>query len=136
MRLEIDRLSELLKKQCPEVVFALLHGSAKNGIIEKGSDIDVAFYIKGKANFELYQRAYDAIAAVSDEAEPDIGILNNAEPVYCFEALTGKLLFSRDMEKYVGFFSDICRAYESQIADYERQSKYRLESKNRKQEEN
>lgn len=136
MRLEIDRLSELLKKQCPEAIFALLHGSAKNGEVKEGSDIDIALYVKGKPTFEILRTAMDAVSEVEPQARPDVGILNNAEPVYCFEALTGKLLFSRDMEKYICFFADTCRAYENQIADYERQSKYRLEGKNQKQEGN
>ncbi len=130
MKFDIDKLSDSLSEKCPEVVFALLHGSAQNGFVEKSSDIDIAVYTNGKANFSLYQRLYDTVASVVPQAEGDIGILNNAEAVYRFEALKGKLLFSRDVEKFLEFFSFTCREYENQIADYERQHKYRLEAKN------
>jgi predicted nucleotidyltransferase len=91
MKFNIDKLSSLLNKQCPEVVFAFLHGSSKDGIVKEGSDIDIALYINGKASLDLYQRAYDAVVSVTPKAEPDIGILNNAEPVYCFESLSGEI---------------------------------------------
>ena len=136
MKFEIEKLSESINKECPEVVFAILHGSAQSGIVKEGSDIDIAIYINGKASLELYQRIYGIVSSVAGDCEPDIGILNNTEPVYRFEALKGKLLFSRDEEKFLDFFSFTCREYENQIADYERQHKYRLEAKNLKLQSN
>ncbi len=67
-----------------------------------------------------------AVSEIVPGIECDIGILNNAEPVYRFEALRGKLLFARDYEAYLKFYSLTCREYESQLADYERQHRYRL----------
>ena len=125
MKFDREKLSKALQAACPKIVFALLHGSAQEGDIKQGSDLDIALFIDGKLGIELYQQACDAIGSVIPQAEPDIGILNNAEPVYRFEALKGKLLFSNDMEKYLNFFSLTCREYESQIADYQRQHKYR-----------
>lgn len=131
MKFEIEKLSEAINKACPEVIFALLHGSAQRGFVKEGSDVDVALFVKEKANLELYTRVYEIVSAVIPDAEPDIGILNNAEPIYRFETLKGKLLFSRDDEKFLDFYSLTCREYENQIADYERQHKYRLEAKKR-----
>lgn len=130
MKFEIDKLSEELKRRCPEVVFAILHGSAKDGFVKEDSDVDIAVYVQDKANFELYHKISEAVGAIVGDAQPDIGVLNNAEPVYRFETLKGKLLFSRDENKYLNFYSLTCREYENQIADYERQHKYRLEAKN------
>jgi predicted nucleotidyltransferase len=132
MKIEIETLSQSLKKECPEIIFAILHGSAQNGTVKEGSDIDIALYIKGKADFELYTRIYKIFDSLIRGCEPDIGILNNAEPIYRFEALKGKLLFSRDEDKFLDFFSLACREYENQMADYERQRKYRIEAKNKK----
>lgn len=129
MKFEIEKLSEAIKSQCPEVVFAILHGSAKDGVVKKGSDIDIAIYVQGKMTLELYRKIYEIVNSVVPESEPDIGILNNAEPIYRFEALKGKLLFTRDQNKYLDFYSLTCREYENQMADYERQHKYRLEAK-------
>ena len=128
MKFDIEKLSDALQNACPAIFFALLHGSAKDGQVNAGSDIDIALYIDGKATLETYISAADAVRQVCPAAEPDIGILNNAEPVYCFEALKGKLLLNKDMETYLRFFSLTCRQYESQMADYVRQHKYRLEA--------
>ena len=126
MKFNTDKLSDALQAACPEVLFALLHGSAKDGQVNPGSDIDIALYIDGKATLELYMNAADAVRQICPDAESDIGILNNAEPIYRFEALKGNLLFNKDMETYLDFFSLTCREYESQMADYQRQRHYRL----------
>jgi len=128
MKFNLEKLSDVLQASCPDVVFALLHGSARDGDLKPGSDIDIALYIDGKATVELYMDAAEAVRQICPHAEPDIGILNNAEPIYRFEALKGKLLFNKDMETYPEFFSLTCRQYEDQIADYERQHKYRMQA--------
>ena len=128
MKFDRNKLSKALESACPEVVFALLHGSAKDGVVRPGSDVDVALFVEGKSSLDIYQNAYDAIESVISGIEPDVGILNNAEPVYRFEALKGRLLFCRDRERYISFFSRTCRQYEFQMADYERQHRYRLEA--------
>ena len=127
MKFDIDNLARSLQKACPRAVFALLHGSAKNGEIRQGSDLDIAVYLDEKPDLEIYQILSEAVEKAVNSARPDIGFLNGAEPVYRFEALTGKLLFCRDRESYVSFFSLTCREYESQLADYGRQRQYRLE---------
>jgi predicted nucleotidyltransferase len=129
MKFDVDTLSKAIQKTCPQVSFALLHGSAKDGEVKEGSDIDMALYIDGKPTFEILQAAMDGVYEIAPQARPDVGILNNAEPVYRFEALKGKLLFVRDMAIYVEFFSLTCREYESQILDYQRQHQYRLQAK-------
>ena len=129
MKFDIAALSKALQTACPQVTFALLHGSAKDGEAKEGSDIDIALYIDGKPTFEILRKAMDAVYELGPQAKPDVGILNNAEPVYRFEALKGKLLFGRDRAKYAEFFSLTCREYECQIVDYQRQHNYRLEAK-------
>jgi len=126
MRFDIHKLAHLLKERCPQIYFALLHGSAKDGQVKYGSDIDLALLIDGKATLGLYETVSQCVEAVAPGVQCDIGILNKAEPVYRFEALRGTLLFFRSEEQYLLFFSVTCREYESQVADYERQQCYRL----------
>jgi len=128
MRFDVERMAKSLLRQCPEVRIAFLLGSAKDGVLKKASDIDIAVLVGGKPTLELYGKICDIIESVVPGADCDVGILNNAEPVFRFEALKGKLLFFRDQQQYLNFFSLTCREYESQIADYQRQQKYRLES--------
>ncbi|MBN1556401.1 MAG: nucleotidyltransferase domain-containing protein [Phycisphaerae bacterium] len=126
MNFDVEQLAAVLETACPEAIFALLHGSAKDGRVGPGSDIDIALYLEGESNLDLYRRAQEAVDSVCSEAEADIGILNRAEPVYRFEALRGRLLFCRDRETYLTFFTRTSREYELQMADYERQRNYRL----------
>ena len=125
----IRQVSDCLKEKLPEVSFALLMGSAQGGIVKAHSDFDLALYLeKGKPTLELYSEVSEALENLLPNVRVDIGFLNTAEPVYRFEALKGTLLFARDKELYSRFFSLTCREYESQMASYERQIKYRKEA--------
>lgn len=123
---DVNKLAALLKDKCPQICFALLHGSAKDGQVKCGSDIDLALLIDGKPTLQLYETVLQCVEAVAPGVQCDIGILNKAEPVYRFEALRGRLLFFRNEEQYLLFFSLTCREYESQVADYQQQQRYRL----------
>jgi len=121
------QLASVLEEQLSEVVFCFLMGSAVSGTVPAYSDLDLAFYLNEKPSYGFYGKAMDVVRSVVPDVRCDVGILNAAEPVYRFEALKGKLLFTRDEERYVTFFSRTCREYESQMFDYERQRRYRRE---------
>ena len=123
-----EHLASVLEEQLPHVVFCFLMGSAVSGIVKARSDLDLAFYLDEKPSYGFYGKAMDVVRSVVSDVRCDVGILNAAEPVYRFEALKGKLLFTRDEERYITFFSRTCREYESQIIDYERQRRYRREA--------
>ena len=122
------QLASALEEQLPEVDFCFLMGSSVSGTVEAYSDLDLAFYLNKKPSYEFYGKAMDAVRSMVPNVRCDVGILNSAEPVYRFEALKGKLLFTRDEEQYAAFFSRTCREYESQMFDYERQRRYRREA--------
>lgn len=131
MKFDADKLGQMIEARCPEVCFALLHGSAKEGDVRPGGDIDIALYMDGRATLETFGQVIEIVSELAPGVKCDPGVLNGAEPVYRFEALKGRLLFYRDQERYVDFFSLTCREYESQMADYQRQHKYRLEYQGR-----
>ena len=123
----IDALAEILQ-QCSDCIeFAVLLGSSKDGIVKAYSDLDLAFYLNKPADINFYDGINKAVEKILPDVRVDISILNNAEPVFCFEALKGKLLFVNDQETYLRFYSLTCRLYESQMFDYEKQHKYRME---------
>ena len=126
MKFDADKLGQMIEARCAEVCFALLHGSAKEGDVRPGGDIDIALYMDGRATLETFGQVIEIVSELAPGVKCDPGVLNGAEPVYRFEALKGKLLFYRDQEEYLRFFSLTCREYESQMADYERQRRYRL----------
>lgn len=125
-RFDIGSLGIALRDACPESDMAFLLGSAVDGTVPAHSDLDIAVWIKGKSSLELYDNVFRICDEIVPDVRCDLGILNNADPIYRFEALKGRLLFARDQEQYLRFYSLTCREYESQLADYERQRHYRL----------
>ncbi len=119
-------LGVALRDGCPEIDMAFLMGSAVDGIISPHSDLDLAVWLNVAPTFEIYTTVGRICEALAPDVRCDLGMLNHAEPVYRFEALEGRLLFARDQEQYLRFHSLTCREYESQLADYERQRRYRL----------
>ena len=78
MKFSPSQLGELLQAHCPRIVFALLHGSAKDGLVEKSSDIDLALFIEGKPSWELYSRVMGLAEQLAPGVRCDVGILNDA----------------------------------------------------------
>jgi predicted nucleotidyltransferase len=128
VRFDPDQLASALEEQLSEVDFCFLMGSSVSGAVPAYSDLDLAFYLSEKPSYKFYGKAMDVVRRVVPDVRCDVGILNSAEPVYRFEALKGTLLFTRDEERYITFFSRTCREYESQMFDYERQRRYRREA--------
>lgn len=125
---EPQTLAELIQKQFPEIVFAYILGSAADGTIPPHGDLDIAVYVEKKPDLEFYSRLQEICAQEVGPVRCDIGILNHAEPVYRFEALKGHLLFAREREKWLTFYSRTCREYEHRLYHYEKQRRYRLEA--------
>lgn len=105
-RIDIERLTDALNS-VPAIRFALLFGSARDGILLKiDSDIDVAIYLNHEP--DLDERAHllgllqDAVG--SDRVDVVFLNLTNNELLQR-EALKGRLLFCRDLETYAAFFS-------------------------------
>lgn len=123
-----DQLAERLKSEIPEIAFAYLMGSAKSGFINPHSDLDIALYLNTKPSFKIFTWVQRIVDESVGDVRADTGFLNNAEPIYRFESLKGRLLFTRDESMWIDFYSLTCREYESQIFDYEKQQRYRLEA--------
>jgi predicted nucleotidyltransferase len=122
------QLAARLEKDLPSAGFCLLLGSAAAGKVAEGSDLDLAFYLTEPVTLDFYAKVSAIVDKHVPEVRCDIGILNKADPVFRFEALKGKLLFTRSRELYASFFSLTCREYESQMFDYTKQHKYRVEA--------
>lgn len=118
-----------LRNGCPEILFALLLGSARDGHIPPGGDLDIAVSLESRLNLTLVERITASAQSVLPGIDIDIGCFDRAEPVYRFEALKGRLLFARDNSRFLDAYSLACREYESQMYDYERQARYRLQRK-------
>jgi predicted nucleotidyltransferase len=126
---EPEALGKALSDALPEVRFAVLMGSSVSGQVAPHSDVDIAFFTEGKVDMDFYNRVFDVCKDFFPGVRVDIGMLNGCEPVYGFEALKGRLLFCRDRETYLRFFSVTSREYKHQMFHYEKQMRYRMEAR-------
>jgi predicted nucleotidyltransferase len=130
MDFSVEDLGAAIERACPEVLFAYLMGSAANGHVAVGSDLDVALYVRDRLSWKTLRTVQEIVDGMLPGVHCDAGALNQAEPIYRFEALKGRRLFVRAPEDFLRFYSLTCREYEDQMADYERQLRYRVENGN------
>ena len=127
--INLEALGEALKKEVPEIEFAFILGSsAETGTVQPYSDLDIAVYLGSKPDMRIFERILAVCGDFTGPVRCDLGFLNDAEPVYRFEALKGRLLFARDRDLLAEFHSLTCREYETQMIHYARQRRYRLEA--------
>ena len=124
-----ERLAVELRARVPGIIFAYVMGSSAGCVVRPHGDLDLAVYIEGEPSLELYETVQEVVDEVVGPVRCDLGILNRAEPIFRFEALKGRLLFSRDEELRISFYSLTCREYEHQMFDYEKQRRYRMEAR-------
>jgi len=129
--IDINKLAKGLKKSFPEILFAFLFGSARDGKVKKDSDIDIAVYLRYTARGKFDKLAFFSRMSRFLETETsndcDLKILNDADPLLAMEALQGTILFIRKeaMDTYADFYSLTCRLYEDQIFWMKKQLEYR-----------
>jgi len=112
------------------VVFAVIFGSSKDGIIKHGSDLDIGVYFhdppKGIDEFDYYCK----LSSIDNRIERiDFVNLNRANTILAFEAIKGEFICKNDPEQTAGFFSLVCREYEDVISSIEYQYSLREEYK-------
>jgi predicted nucleotidyltransferase len=104
----------------PDVVAAWAFGSARDGLLREGSDADVGVLLARRPTFDeqidLLGRLQDALRLY----EVDLVVLNDANAILRFEAVSGKRLFIRDLSAAAEFVSLTAREYEDEMAQYER----------------
>ncbi len=128
-KVDFTRIKRDLIGGFSEIVFAYVLGSAaKSGWIKKQSDFDLAVYFSVKPDLRALSDLIGVVESSIRNIRCDLGILNAADPVYCFESLKGRLLFTRDEEVWLQFYTKTCREYESTLFHYHRQRMYRLET--------
>ncbi len=110
-KIDLNELKHLLEKKNPEISIAYIFGSAKDGYIKEGSDIDIAVLLC--YNYEKLLEF--KIAADIEEAfkcKVDVVVLNTANPILTYEVFkTGNRLFERDSLKRAVFEVNAFRDY-------------------------
>ncbi|HOU40796.1 MAG TPA: nucleotidyltransferase domain-containing protein [Promineifilum sp.] len=117
--IELDALLPVWKN-APDVVAAWAFGSAQDGQVRPGSDLDIGVLMARPPTFD---EQLDLLGRLQDTLgldEVDLVILNDANPILRFEAVSGRRLFTRDLLALAEFVSLTAREYEDEMAQYER----------------
>ena len=103
-------LAAVLQAGAPEIAFAHLLGSARDGKLSSGADVDLAVWlIAGEHDWDTLSKII-TLAEDFCGVRCDLGVLNHAGVVYRFEALRGRRLLVRSgqWDRYGDFFSGTC----------------------------
>jgi predicted nucleotidyltransferase len=122
--LPIDEFAVTLQQDVQPISFALLFGSAKDGLVAPESDLDIGVYLEEKS-YDVISRILEVCESYFPDIRPDVSILNDASVILRFEALRGRTLFINDMATFAYFYSLTCREYEDEIWWRKRQLEYR-----------
>ena len=104
----------------PEVVAAWVFGSARNGHVGPGSDIDLAVLFESPPSMEAQIALLAELQAALQFEDVDLVVLNDANPILRFEAISGLPLFCRDLGRRAEFASITAREYEDEMALWQR----------------
>jgi len=95
-------------------------GSAKDGIVAPGSDLDIAVLFSSLPNIAELAELRADLQDVFDFDAIDLLILNSAGTISSMEAVSGKPLFCRDRNKRAEFVSLVARQYEDDMVFIEK----------------
>jgi len=116
MTLNLDALTAEFAKD-PRVVLAIIFGSARNGTVRHGSDVDIGVLLSPTLSpLEFYSFYVEMTARLNFIPELDLVDLNHAGTVLAFEALSGRRIFVRNHEAVASFSSRVAREYEDDMS--------------------
>ncbi len=109
----------------PTVIAAWAFGSAQAGVLRPGGDIDIGILVEAPLTLVAQLDLLMRLQAALHVEDIDLVILNNANPILRFEAISGRLLFCRDAQCRAEFASLTAREYEDEMALWQRSLRYR-----------
>jgi len=126
-QIDLERLAAVLS-DVESIEYAMVFGSARDGIVRAGSDLDVAVSLTHPdvqdidLLLRIVGRVEDAFGLTCD-----LTVLNTAGPVLRHEALKGRILFVRPEREtaFSDFYTRTCAEYEDLMASYARQLAHR-----------
>ena len=111
----------------PEVVAAWAFGSARDGEVRDGSDVDIGVLMARPPTLDQQLDLLGRLQAALGLDEVDLVVLNEAHAILRFEAVSGRRLFIRDLPAAAEFVSLTAREYEDDMALVERGLRWRAE---------
>ena len=104
----------------PNIVAVWVFGSAKEGVVREGGDLDLGVLFHTKPSFDELLELRAELQEELHIEEIDVIPLNEASPILCFEAVCGRCLYSADDSLKASFVSLTAREYEDEMAMLEK----------------
>jgi predicted nucleotidyltransferase len=102
-----------------KIIAAWAFGSAQDGVVREGGDVDTAVFTTTPLSLDEQLTLLGKLQAALQFEDVDLIILNDANPILRFEAVSGKRLFCRDLSAMAGFVSLTAREYEDEMAQWQ-----------------
>jgi predicted nucleotidyltransferase len=118
-KIEWER-TEPVWEATPKVIAAWAFGSAQNGQISVGSDADIGVLMESSPSLDEQIDLLAKLQAALQFEDIDLVILNEANPILRFEAISGRPLFCRDAGRRAEFASLTAREYEDEVTYLQR----------------
>ena len=109
----LDNAAAALRSN-PNVLAAWVFGSARDGVVGKESDVDIAALYDRIPSLDESCDLREALQKALEFEEVDFVDVSRASPVLQMEALAGRCLVNRDREKVAVFQSYAARLYEDE----------------------
>jgi predicted nucleotidyltransferase len=120
-KIDIEKLKVFFSERT-NVTAAFIFGSAQNAEVKLGSDIDIAILFNIVPDAEHRLDFYTDLCDAIDSDKPiDMVVLNSAEPILAFEAISGKRISNNNPERTAEFSSYTSRLYEDTMANIQYQ---------------
>ena len=104
----------------PKVIAAWALGSTQGGQVGAGSDVDIGVLMESPPSLDEQLDLLAKLQTALQFEDIDLVILNEANPILRFEAISGRSLFCRDAGRRAEFASLTAREYEDEIAFLQR----------------
>jgi predicted nucleotidyltransferase len=95
-----------------DIICAVVFGSAQDGSIKPGSDLDIGIYFSNKPKGTNYIKLLTEMAETADFDIIDLIDLDTANPILAFEALSGRFICKPHPGQTAVLTSRVCREYE------------------------
>ena len=95
-----------------DIICTVVFGSAKDGQVKSGSDLDIGILFSDKPKGENYIHLLVEMAEAAEFDVIDLVDLGTSDPILAFEALSGNFICRSDPQRTAEFTSLICREYE------------------------
>ncbi|MCI5141064.1 MAG: hypothetical protein D3909_04910 [Candidatus Electrothrix sp. ATG1] len=121
VKIEVDLAkAEKIWHTYPGIVAVWVFGSAQDGRIAFGSDLDIALLFTEVPKFETLCNIRADLQDVLELEDIDLMNLNTASVISAMEAISGTPLFCRALGKRAEFASLTSRQYEDDMAQLQR----------------